>query len=371
MNKLIISYIVAFLILGAGVMGFKKLGAKKTKAVEPIKKEIPGVRVVQVSNEVKPIHLKSNGSLVAKNKIDLFAEVQGIFENSDRLYKPGVYYKKDDVLLQINSEEYSSNLQIQKSKLYQSLVGVLPDLRLDYPQQFDKWQRYISAFDINTRVKALPTFDTQQEKLFITGRGIPTAYYLVKNQQERLAKYTIRAPYSGILTQAFVNKGTLVNPGQRLGTFIDPTVYELEVSISPSIAKYVKTGKQIQLQSLDNTRQWSGKVSRINPVVDPQSQSMTVYIRVTGKGLQEGQYLQTNIETTNDKPVVEINRSLLVDNKYVYAVERDSVLTTKNVSVVYLGEKTALIEGLEDGSIILDQALPGAYDGKIVKVIKK
>ena len=369
-KKLLISYFVAFAVLGIGMWGNKKLGTKKEKKVVHIQKEIPGIRIEKVLNSKKAISFKSNGTLSAKNKIDLFSEVQGIFENSAHSFRSGVSYRKGEILMQINSQEFRSNLQIQKSNFYQKLVTILPDLKLDYPNQFDKWERYIQAFDMDQSVKILPTFDDQREKLFITGRGIPTAYYSVKNLEERLSKYTIYAPYNGILTQANINKGTLVNPGQRLGAFISPNVFELEVTLSSSMTQFVKIGKQLKLQSLDAKQQWMGKITRINPIVNPKSQSISFFVQVAGKGLQEGMYLEALIESNNDKLVYEINRSLLVDGNNIYTVKSDSLLELKSISVLHFNEKTALVEGLTDGEFILSQPLPGAFDGKVVKLIK-
>lgn len=369
--KAIISYSTALMILALGYMGKEALSKEEEHKSTSLKKEIATVFVDKVLNETKAITYKSNGSLVAKNKIDLFAEVQGIFQSSAHLFKPGVTYNKGQILLRLNSDEFRANLQIQKSNLYQKLISILPDLKLDYPEQFNKWETYILAFDVDKAVKQLPSFDNQQEKLFITGKGIPTAYYSVKNLQERLSKYTIYAPFNGILTSANVNKGTLISPGQRLGTFISPNVYELEVSVSTSNVDFIKKGKILRLQTLDKKQQWTGTVTRINPVVDPRSQSIIAYIQVSGKGLKEGMYLEAVLESRNDKAVYEIDRSLLVENEEVYIVVSDSLLERRSVSVVHVSEKTALIEGLVDGTIILSQALPGAYDGKIVKIAEQ
>ena len=369
--KLIISYAVAFLILGLGFVGNKMLSQKEKRIVPPIKKEIATVFVDKVLNGIKPITLKSNGSLVAKHKIDLFSEVQGIFQSSRRLFRPGVAYNKGEVLLRLNSDEFRANLKIQKSNFHQRIISVLPDLKLDYPDQFNKWEAYILAFDIDQSVQPLPGFSSQQENLFITGKGIPTSYYTVKNLQERLVKYSIYAPFNGILTSTNVNKGTLISPGQRLGTLINPSIFELELSVNTSHADFVKKGKSIRLQSLDKKQHWTGKVTRINPVVDPRSQSIIAYVELSGKGLKEGMYLEAVLESQNNKPVYEIDRSLLIENKAVYTVINDSLLEKRLVFVMHFSEKTALIEGLADGTLVLNQALPGAFDGKIVKIAQQ
>ena len=53
----------------------------------------------------------------------------------------------------------------------------------------------------------------------------------------------ISAPFSGILTEALVTEGTLIRNGQKLGEFIDPSDYEMEVNISKSYANLLKVGE--------------------------------------------------------------------------------------------------------------------------------
>jgi len=62
---------------------------------------------------------------------------------------------------------------------------------------------------MNKATPTLPEMSDEKEKFFISGRGIMTSYYNVKNLEQRLSKYRIAAPYKGVLTQALVTEGTL------------------------------------------------------------------------------------------------------------------------------------------------------------------
>lgn len=368
MRILVTSLLGVLLVVGAFLVS-SKISKKKKAAHVEVKREIVGVFTEVVNNEVKPIIITANGTLVAKNKIEIFSEVQGVFERSGHDFKPGTYYKKGEVLLKINSEEHRANLQVQKSNLYQKLISVLPDLKLDYPEQFEKWNTYITDYDVTKFVNPLPSFETTQEKLFISGKGIQSAYFLVKNQQERLGKYTIHAPFSGILTKANVTKGTLIRGGQQIGSFINPNVYELEVAVNNTHSDFLKVGRVVKLNALDGDKNWSGKVIRINSLVDQQTQSVTVFIQVSGKELREGMYLQAEIAAEEGSPVFEINRSLLGEGNSVFVVVKDSILQSVAVEPIHFSEKTVLIKGLVDGTRFVNRSIPGAFDGKIVKIL--
>ena len=69
-----------------------------------------------------------------------------------------------------------------------------------------------------------------------------------------MSKYQIRAPFSGTLTEALVSPGTLVRIGQKLGEFIDPSIYEMEVSINSEFANLLKVGNSVVLSNLEKTK---------------------------------------------------------------------------------------------------------------------
>ena len=145
---------------------------------------------------------------------------------------------------------------------------------------------YLSSFDLNKTTPKLPEMTSDKENYFITGRGIVTNYYNVKNLEQRLAKYTISAPFSGILTEALVTEGSLIRSGQKLGEFINPSVYEMEVAISKSFANILKVGENVSLTNLDKTETYTGKVSRVNGSIDATTQTITAFIEVKDANLK-------------------------------------------------------------------------------------
>jgi len=360
MRQIIIS-IIGILIIGGGYFAKERLANTERPQKEKPKKTVSKVFTQVVNNEDTPITVTASGNLAAKERIELFFEVQGIFEYSDRSFKPGVSYNNGDVLIRLNSAEDRANLLSQKSSLQNVLVGILPDLKFDYPDAFDKWDAYIKDFDVNARLKNLPEASSEREKLYIAGQNINTSWYTVKNIEERLTKYTIYAPFNGVLTEATINKGSLVRSGQKLGEFIDPNVYEVEVAVNANYADLLNVGSNVKLQNIEKTKTWKGRVSRINNLIDPNTQTLQAYIQVTGRGLREGMYLEAILKAKNEKNTFEISRKLLVDNSKVY-VFQDSQLNLTEIDPVHYTDKTVVIRGLDDGTEILEKMLPGAYD---------
>lgn len=370
MRKIILAILGALLIAGAVFLGNYFI-EKNQKPRPKYKKTIKTVFVEDVKNSEIPIVLSANGNLVAKNKIDIFSEVQGVLNTSKKAFKPGTKYYKGEVLLSINSNEFLASLKSQKSNLYNLITSILPDIRLDYASEFNKWEAYLKSFDIEKTTPALPEFASDKEKYFISGRGILTAYYNVKNLEVRLSKHRIKAPFTGVLTEALVSSGTLVRSGQKLGEFIDTGVYELEVAINAEFANLIKVGNDVALNNLNKSKTYQGKVVRVNGRVDQISQTINAYIAVQDPDLKEGMFLEANLIAKSETDAIKISRKLLVDNTAVYVVKNDSVLTLQKVNPVYFGAENVIIKGLRNEDKILTQPLPGAFDGMIVNINKK
>lgn len=366
-RKIILSVLGILLVVGAIVLSKRMVANKEQRQPKPEAKLVTGAFSETVNNTSTPISITTSGNLAAKNKVDLFAEVQGLFSHSSRAFKPGTFYKEGEILLQLDKTEETIALKAAKSSFYNQLVLLLPDLRFDYADAAGKWENYIRNFDVNSGLPPLPEPSSEKEKLFLVGRNIYTTYYNVLNQETQLRNYVIYAPFSGVLTEALVNKGSLIRPGQRLGQFIDQN-YELEVAVNTSYADLVSIGKIVKLHNVSRTKSWNGKVVRVNSLVDPTSQTIPTYIQVSGKGLKEGMYLEADISAKAEQNTYEINRKLLVDNNKLFVV-KDSVLQLVTVEPIYFKESTAVIRGLANGTEVLTKTIPGAYEGMRVKTV--
>ena len=360
--------ILALAIIAGGIMGARNMISSRKPFQQKPRKIVTSVYTEQVANQSTILHIRTSGQLMAKNRLTMFAEVQGVFESTGKEFKPGVYYKKGEPLIKINSDEYYASLQSQKSALYNQIVGIMPDLRLDYPESFPQWDEYVRHFDLNAPLEPLPDPVNEREKLFVSGRNLYTTFYNVESLQRRLEKYNIQAPYSGVITEALVQPGTLVRPGQQLGEFIDYGVYELEAPVNVEYMDLLRVGKSVTLHNIQHTQTYAGKVVRLNGKVEQGTQTITVFIEVSGKGLKEGMYLEAELEAKEEPNTFELNRKLLLDGDQVFVVN-DTVLMAVEVEPVYYKDKTVVVRGLDEGTQILAQILPGAYPGMPVRVV--
>ncbi len=363
-----VTIVIGILLVAAAAYIARDLANTKKKRRPKNEKVIPTVFIETVKNASVPVFVLESGRLMAKHRIDLFAEVQGVMEPTRKEFKPGVHYRKGETIVSIRDDDFYANLQAQKSNLQNLITSILPDLRLDYPEAYKKWDTYLRNFDMDNPIAKLPEPSTDKEKFFVTGRNIYTTYYNTKNLEIVLSKYKLGAPYNGILTDALVTPGSLVRPGQKLGEFIDPSVYEMEVSVNKSILPSLKIGGTVVVRDAENhSSQWNGKIIRINGKVDRTTQTVTVYVELAGKELKEGMYLEAIMNGTPIVDAYEIARNLLVDESKIYVVQ-DTSLHLVEVEPVFFNQKTVVIKGLQDGQTIISRAVPGAYSGMVVKI---
>jgi multidrug efflux pump subunit AcrA (membrane-fusion protein) len=361
-----ISIFLGILLIAGAFMGYKKLANSKKERKHTVKKIAKIAQTQEVLNKTIPLVITTSGTLKAKDKIDLFSEVQGLLIRGNKEFEEGTFFNRGEIILRINSEEFSANLRAQKSNFYSVLTAMMPDLQLDFPEVYPKWQNYLSNFNMQENLAILPDMNSDKEKYFITGRKVLSSYYSVKNAEARLSKYHIRAPFSGVISSTMVNIGSLIRPGQKTGTLVNTSVYELEVNINTQYSNLLQKGKKVILKNLEHTKDYTGIVSRINPIVDASSQTLKVYITLKDNSLKEGMYLEANLPIKSVENAFEIARKLLVDDTKLFIVN-DTLLSLQVVNPIFYNEKTVVVQGLENGQQVVKEPIPGAFEGMVVK----
>jgi multidrug efflux pump subunit AcrA (membrane-fusion protein) len=366
--KKYISVILAIVVIG-GAIGIFSVLKNRQKAV-PVERSIklPLAFVQDVSNSSMPLTIPASGRLTAKNKIELLSEVQGVLQYSEKEFKPGVRFSKGEVLYQLNNEEFSTNLLAQKSSFMNLIVSLMPDLRLDFPDSFEQWQDYLDAFDIHQSLQPLPEAKSDKEKRFISAKNINTSFYTIKNLEIKRDKYAIYAPFDGVLTEANVTPGSLVSPGQVIGEFVDPSVYEMEVSVNSNLISRLAVGDKVSVKNLENSSlTYTGEIARINAKVDVYSQTVNLFINLSGPQLKEGLYLKAFLQTQEMDDVFEMPRNLLVNETQVYAV-KDSLLQLVDIRMIHQTDQRVLVRGLSNNQTVLVRPVPKAFDGMKVAI---
>ncbi|ACF13629.1 efflux transporter, RND family, MFP subunit [Chloroherpeton thalassium ATCC 35110] len=353
---------LAILIIVMGVFIGNVLSEQKppvkTQETQQAKKSL---KTLAVQNTTVARQFEISGMLSALNQIELYAEVSGVLQPTDKAFKEGVFFSKGETLIQIDDEVYRNNLLAEKSELLNQLTALLPDLAIDYPNAAGKWNQYLNEFEIEKPLKPLPQVDSQRERNYVAARNIYTNYYQVKSMEATLAKYSLKAPYAGIVTESLVNPGALIRTGQQIGEFTNTSVYELEATADLEDVEFLKIGENVKLTSDDFQGTFQGKIQRINKKITPETQTVNVFIYTSDPRLKDGMYLSAKISTQVSN-AIEVPRSLLVDKRKLYVLE-NSIIRLKQVEIAGTHGDKAIVKGLENGTLILTETFDGLKDG--------
>lgn len=306
-----------------------------------------------------------DGRLAAFEKVNFFANVGGILLPSSKVIKKGSYVKKGELLFDIDQRKAKFQLLAQRSQLLNTITLMMPDLKLDYPAAFGKWTAYLEAFEVEQTTPDFPISDDPKVKAFIATRGIQQQFYNIKNAEATLADFKIYAPFSGVITQALIYPGTMVNPGQQLGTMINNTSFELETAVSEKELSYVDVGARVKLNGSLPDQEWFGRVQRIGTEIDPITQYIPVFISVNGQQLKAGMYLSGTITGRPLAETVALPKSMIVDQNYVLTVV-DSSVQRFELDIVKRDERNVYARNLRPDQWLIYSSVVGLFEGQEV-----
>lgn len=292
------------------------------------------------------------GRVIPTNSTQLVAEVQGRIQEGTAPFKEGIRFRKGQVILSIDNKEFALNLEAQKNGFLNSLVRMMPDLKADYPDNFQTWNNYIKNFRSDEMLENLPETISEAERFYVTSQQIYHTYYSIKAQEERLKKYTLIAPYDGILSMAAVDVGGLVSPGQTLGTFISNGKYEIETGVNLSLAKNLREGQSIEFSSRDLDQAFMAKIVRINNILDPQTQNIPVFFAINNDELRSGLYLEGRVELNNFEGAFNIPKACIERDNSVHVLE-NGVIRKRKVKILASDGDTRTVSGLADGTTLI------------------
>jgi multidrug efflux pump subunit AcrA (membrane-fusion protein) len=367
MKKKVIAIGISLLII---LMAFLVVKALPSGDNEPISsREIKSTLVEVIYPKTGDViyQLSSTGKIVATERFEIFAQADGQLLPLTRKFKEGQNYRQGETLLAIDAEEFRMTLIAQKSEFITSVTSVLPDLKSDYPNDYSIWRDYVVSLNIKHTLPDLPIVIDGQLKFFLAGKGIYTRYYQIQSLQEKLAKYTIKAPFNGVVISSRVEAGKAVRPGTEMGIFINPAQYELEVTLPLHAVNRLELGATAQLTSSEIPGVWQGKVVRIGGDIDEQSQNIKVFISTQGKGLKEGMFLTADIELRPFEKALSVPRKMVSNGNKIFIVEEDTLRLVK-VNVLSKQGDEAIVEGLSEDVAILSTVIKSAYDGMPVRI---
>ncbi len=370
-RKAIAFIIVPILLVGAFLFMNFLADKKELPPQRPKPPAINYVKVEEVAYKETPVEIEVFGRVGSSQQINVVAEVGGRLEIGSINLKEGENFRKGQLLARVNSNEQALNLQSRKANFLNLFASVIPDIKIDFPDTYDLWLDYYNKIDLNKDLPLIPTEIPSKARTFLASKGILSEYYSIKSLEENLRKYSIIAPYTGSILSVNLETGSVVNPGAVIASIIRTDKLELKVPVQQKDIEYVSIGTEVQVVQEAAGKSWTGRIVRKADFIDPNTQSVSVYISLdnTSSDVYDGLYLKAIIPGKVIDQGMEIDRSVLRNKNEVFVVA-DSVLRTKEVNIIKVSSNRAVINGLTEGDKLVVDAPSNASNNMKVQIVE-
>ena len=311
------------------------------------------------------------GRLASQHYVDVIAEVQGKILPGNVPLKKGQAFKAGDLLVKLFDKEARLALLAKKSRFLNAVASLLPDFKVDFPESYKRWQDFFAAINIEKDLPKLPVNGSGKEKIFLAGRNILSDYYAIKSDEIRLKKYNIYAPFAGTYTDVMLEVGSIANPGTRLAKIIRTDIMELEIPVEVNQADWIAIGDATTVSTEDGSRNWTGKVVRKSQFVDPDTQSIEVFVQLKStrdNPLYNGLYLKAIFPGADLDNVMEIPRGAVFNQNEVFVV-KEGKLAKQEIDIHKINRDTIIFSGVPAGLNVVVEPLINASENTPVEII--
>ena len=235
----------------------EKIRENRTSNNSTYKKAIKGVNVINIKNKNIPSKIFSSGRVLSLNNITISSEVQGRIVGNNT-FKKGTEFKKGDIIFNVNNSDLKLLINAKKSRFMNLVSSVLADIKLDFNNEYTKWNNFFNNIEIDSNLPNFPEINNSKEKNYIISRSILSEYLSIRSDEEKLEKYTVIAPFNGIITRSYTDVGGNVNPGTPVVDFIRKGDMEVELNVNMSEIDFIKIGDEVIFN--DKEKNYKGKL---------------------------------------------------------------------------------------------------------------
>lgn len=183
---------------------------------------------------------------------------------------------------------------------------------------------------------------------------------------------SLRAPFSGVVTQRHVKAGERVAVNAPIIEIVDATQLEVEVLLPIAASGGLRIGQSASLTLESKAQPVTAKVVRINPSVDTGSRSVRVYLSLPTGSARVGEFATGELMVGEIEGAAVPLDSVRTDQPSPYVqVIRDGKVVHTTVQILATGRlgdaRFALVEPLPAGTTILSPSAGLIANGTAVK----
>lgn len=136
--------------------------------------------------------------------------------------------------------------------------------------------------------------------------------------EERLARTTIRAPFSGVLDERLIDVGTMVGPGQPIGRLVDTTPIKVFAGVPERYAPDVQVGAgaQLRFEALGEDV-FTSRIRYVGTAINPQSRTFPIEVELPNRNGAIKPQMVANMSITRQ----EVSEAIVVPQDALIRVE--------------------------------------------------
>ncbi|KMO30910.1 efflux RND transporter periplasmic adaptor subunit [Methylobacterium aquaticum] len=186
---------------------------------------------------------------------------------------------------------------------------------------------------------------------------------------------TIRAPFSGVITDRKVSAGAYVSPGQPIATLQNLDRVRVRFRVPQRLSREVRIGQTVRVTSNLGDVAVDTTVSRIDPVLDAETRLLSLEAEVDNARdvLRPGSFVRVALVLSVSENAVLVPSEALVQSltgEYLFVVDGDRVRR----ATVRVGEKrdgfAEIVAGLPAGAEVVTDGQFKLQDGAAIRIVQ-
>ena len=319
----------------------------------------PLITTIRTSEQKFNHFIELQGNVKTKQNVLVYPEMPGIL---NKVYvKEGQKVKKDQILATIDDGGLSQQLLLLKSNEQLAKTTFERQKRL-WDQQIGSEIQYLQA---------KTSYDSQKNA--------------TRQLKKQLGKFTIRAPFSGIIDDVFKEKGTVVAPGPGAEIFriINLSNMYIETDVPESYISSIKKNKMVEVNFPILGRSYDSSIRQVGNFINPSNRTFRIEVGIPNLDgeIKPNLTAKLRLNDYSNSNAILIPQSIISENakgqQFIYVVKDN-----KEKNQVY-AERLVIETGKTNGDFIevtknldanVEVILEGARsvnNGQVVKVIKK
>jgi RND family efflux transporter MFP subunit len=365
-------YVMLVLVIavwGIGCSGKKSQTDEQTARVPVEVTQVQTSRIIQA--------LSFNGDVEAELEVKVFSKIP------DRIEKyfvdEGSHVQKGAPIARIFAATITQGVRQAEAGL-----SAAKDQEANVAVEYERAQR---LFKENAMSKQ--QFDMVETQYEAAKAGLEQAEAGLLSVKSTLSDATVTAPIAGIIGKRYYEAGDMANPATPVATVVQMDRVKITFDATENDLGRLKVGQEVEIQvrSFEN-ESFSGKVSKISPVLDPMTRMASVEVLANNpdRRLMPGMFARVKVITGELQNVIAVPRYATVEKNSLQRIEGEDRVVTEYLVYVIEGDKAqqrklnvayvdhiqmAVTGGLKVGEQLVTSGQANLRDGTPVKVITK